>query len=90
MAQAPQVTFTRYDLPSAGFGIPTGPDGALWFTEARAYQIGRITTAGLIAESGTTSGSPGGIADGPDGTPWFTEYNPNLISRITTSGLVAE
>ena len=27
--------------------ITAGPDGALWFTEAAANKIGRITTAGL-------------------------------------------
>ena len=29
-------------------GITTGPDGALWFTEETANQIGRITTAGVV------------------------------------------
>jgi hypothetical protein len=30
--------------------IAAGPDGALWFTEFNANQIGRITPAGSITE----------------------------------------
>jgi virginiamycin B lyase len=89
MAQAPPVTFTRYGLPSAGFGIATGADGALWFTEYGAYKIGRITTEGLIAEY-WTSGAPYSIVAGPDGGLWFTENGPNGIGRISTDGTITQ
>jgi streptogramin lyase len=42
-------TITEFPTPTANSGptgITTGPDGALWFTEGGANQIGRITTAG--------------------------------------------
>src|SRR5204862_254936 len=53
--------------------IATGPDGNLWFTEARGNKIGRITTDGVITEFHVpTPGSfPVGIAAGPDGNLWF-------------------
>jgi streptogramin lyase len=41
---------TEFTIPTANSspaGIKAGPDGALWFTEAAANKIGRITTAGL-------------------------------------------
>ena len=41
------VIFTEYPITTAGSaptGITQGPDGALWFTEAAANKIGRITT----------------------------------------------
>ncbi len=37
---------TELPIPTANsspFGITTGPDGNLWFTESSAGQIGRIT-----------------------------------------------
>lgn len=80
MAQAPPATFARYRLPSPGFGIATGPDGALWFTAYSTQRIGRITTAGVIAEYGT-SRDPYSIVAGPDGALWFTEDRPSGIER---------
>jgi streptogramin lyase len=90
LAQSPQVSFTAYALPAAGFGIATGSDGALWFAEYTTYRIGRMTVAGAITEYGPTSGSPSGPLAGPDGALWFGEYNPNLIGRITTAGIITE
>jgi virginiamycin B lyase len=40
---APAQVFTEFPLPTSGsgpFGITTGPDGALWFTEGSASKIG--------------------------------------------------
>jgi streptogramin lyase len=51
--QALAVTFTEFPLSTAVSepeGIATGPDGALWFTEAGTNKIGRITAAGVITE----------------------------------------
>ena len=36
------------DGQSDAFGTTTGPDGALWFFEPTANQIGRVTAAGLV------------------------------------------
>jgi streptogramin lyase len=57
----------------------------MWFTEFNQSRIGRITTAGTIAEfyDGISGGSsPDGIALGPDGNLWFTEYNGNRIGIL--------
>ena len=55
--------------------ITSGPDGALWFTEQIASQIGRITTGGKLPYYKTPSAhaQPSGITTGPDKTLWFTE-----------------
>src|SRR5215467_8204965 len=57
-------------------GIVAGPDGNLWFTEARGNQIERITPDGKITEFAlpTANSSPGSITVGPDGNLWFTEF----------------
>ena len=43
-------TFTEYSLGGTHqpWDITSGPDGALWFTEAGSGEIGRITTAGVV------------------------------------------
>jgi virginiamycin B lyase len=74
-------------------GITAGPDGALWFTEYTAGNIGRITTAGAVTTYPvpTTSSAPSGITVGPDNALWFTEGDPaNKIGRITTAGQFTE
>src|SRR5258708_37196367 len=51
------------------WGITSGPDGALWFTERFADKIGRITTAGAVTEFPipTSPGGPALIVSGPSG-----------------------
>ena len=72
--------------------IAAGSDGALWFTEASANQIGRITTDGVVTEFfvPTPLCSPAGIAAGPDGNIWFTELDGKKIGRITLNGVFTE
>src|SRR5262245_19231454 len=89
---------TEYPVPTADSdlgGIVSGPDGALWFTEYAAHQIGRIATDGTVTEFPLPSGSAGpvDIASGLDGNLWFTESDgvANFrIGRITTVGTVTE
>ncbi len=88
---------TEYAIPTASsgpIGIVAGPDGALWFTEAGASKIGRITTAGVITEFPipTVGSHPVGITVGPplDGALWFVEQDGNKIGRITTAGAITE
>jgi virginiamycin B lyase len=90
-----QFVFSEYPIPTANPGpasIVTGSDGALWFTEYSANQIGRVTTAGAVTEYRvpTASAAPSGIAAGGDGALWFVESHANQIGRITTSGAVNE
>jgi streptogramin lyase len=74
---------------SAPVWIAAGPDGALWFTNYANDSIGRITTAGIVANhTGTGISSPEGITAGPDGALWFTNPGNNSIGRITTAGAV--
>ncbi len=92
-ASAAAQTFTEFPIPPPGGSpgpITTGPDGALWFTQANA--IGRITTAGAITEFTvpTAHSDPLGITAGPDGAEWFTESDGNKIGRITTAGAITE
>ncbi len=85
---------TEFSLPSNGHPrqITTGPDGALWFTDAGNNAIGRITTSGTITEFPvpTSNSLLEGITTGPDGNLWFTEGNGNQIGRITPAGQVTE
>ena len=77
-------------LSSAGpGGITAGPDGAMWFTESGAGQIGRIGPDGVITEYPVPrrEGSPGspfpyGIIPGPDGALWFHEQIAARLGRI--------
>jgi streptogramin lyase len=67
--------------------ITAGPDGALWFTEAGADQIGRITPVGAITEfalpsRGTMHAHPTGIVAGSDGAVWFTQPLRESLGRI--------
>jgi len=80
---------TTYSDPSIHVPteIATGPDGALWFTNAGSdpanNTIGRITTAGVVSSYGDPSISgPDGITAGPDGGMWFTNARNNTIGRI--------
>jgi hypothetical protein len=69
--------------------ITSGPDGALWFTNAGNNSIGRITTSGTVTNYTDPSiDDPYGITSGPDGALWFTNAGNNSIGRITTSGTV--
>jgi virginiamycin B lyase len=73
--------------------IVSGPDKALWFTEAGSGKIGRITTSGSVTNEypiPTASSHPEGITVGPDGAVWFAEYSGQKVGRITTAGAMVE
>jgi hypothetical protein len=89
------VITNEFPIPTPNSGpesITVGPDGALWFNEYTASQIGRITTAGVVTEFPipTTNNPPGPITAGPDGALWFIEGSTNQIGRITTAGVFTE
>ncbi|HEY0713467.1 MAG TPA: Virginiamycin B lyase, partial [Polyangia bacterium] len=73
-------------------GITTGPDGALWFTEAKANKVGRITLAGVITEYPLTTpaSNPVSIVSGHDGHLWFAQVLANKVGRISVAGVVTE
>ena len=68
------------------------PDGALWFTEPSANQIGRITLDGTITEyPHSDAGEPRRPADyGPDDAVWFAEIGGDRIGRMSLDGEVTE
>jgi len=75
--------------------IITGPDGALWFTEVNSvnndnsFNIGRLTTSGVLTQY-TYTGSLGmGITSGPDGALWFTDGSGS-VHRMDTAGNVTD
>ena len=57
---------TEYNTPTANsgpFGITSGPDGNVWFTESAGMKIGKITACGvpyLISSSSSSSSSSSG------------------------------
>lgn len=71
------------------WGITTGPDGALWFTENNIGKIGRVTPSGTFT-SFTVPGTgaiPQYITGGPDGNLWFTDNGQSSIDRVTPAGV---
>jgi len=75
-------------------GIKVGPDGALWFVETTAQQIGRISTGGVVTEfpleEGGIAEAQGFIAVGPDGALWFNMDDANQLGRITPTGEITQ
>lgn len=90
-------TITRFNVqtsptPTVPEAITAGPDGNMWFTDASANLVGRITPAGSTQRYFLPhpSSSPSGIATGPDGNLWFTESAGNRIGRISPTGIIDE
>ncbi len=76
--------------------IALGPDGALWFTDARGHSIDRVSTSGAVTRVTAPSiDAPSAIALGPDGALWFTDQSDGSagdagsIGRITPTGVVS-
>jgi streptogramin lyase len=89
------MSVTEFPIPDTTSarpeGITRGPDGNLWFTEAFADRIGRITPAGVVTQfSLPFLSQPAEITAGPDGNLWFTETNSSRIGRITPAGVITE
>jgi pseudomonalisin len=78
------TNYQCYPIP-----ITAGPDGALWFTEANGYKVGRITTAGAVSTFSPPAAPNvlGGIVSGPDGALWFVEIGQApRVGRVTPGG----
>lgn len=86
-----RVLFGGTGYPNDEGGLALGPDGDVWFTDARSH-VGKMTPAGVITEfaTPTNDSTPEGIVKGPDGNLWFTEFSANRIGKITTSGVITE
>jgi streptogramin lyase len=93
LAPGPLTSFSDPSI-DAPEGITTGPDGAVWFTNAQggtgSGSIGRISTAGVVTNFTDPSiNRPEGITEGTDGALWFTNEGSNTIGRISTAGVVS-
>jgi streptogramin lyase len=91
-ASASAATVQLFNVPSADSGlhhIVAGPDGALWFTERTAGNVGRITTAGQISEYPIPNNASGLQDTGPDqivasgGALWFLTDIGESVYRVT-------
>ncbi|HEY9084560.1 MAG TPA: hypothetical protein VIN40_01260 [Candidatus Tyrphobacter sp.] len=93
---APPGAATEYAIPTAGshpFGLITGPDGNMWFTEFSTDKVGDVTTSGTLTEVSTLPAGtePFGIAVGNDSRLWFAEESSsNEVAAITTLGTVTQ
>src|SRR5262249_32693910 len=73
---------TSVTAPGVGtFGVATGPDRSVWFTEDEPNKIGRITPAGTLVEYSipTADSGPAYLTNGPDGNLWFSEDFANQV-----------
>ncbi len=81
---------TEYGVPTASskpYGITTGPDGNLWFTEAVGNKVGKVTTSGSFTEYPLPGNAvPLDIVKGPAGNQavWFVENGTSQIGTINT------
>lgn len=80
-------TITEFAVPTPAptdlYSICLGPDGAIWFGEARTAKIGRIAPDGTITEF-STQGSPAyQMTAGPDGNLWIASGG---VGRLTPTG----
>ena len=87
---APAITTLPTD-GSAPVGVTVAYDGAAWFAEIGADQIGRIDRNGELTEYPLPEGSskPHAIAADPQGGCWFTLWGSNQIGFIAADGTVA-
>ncbi|MEO8954327.1 MAG: hypothetical protein ABI465_07125 [Ktedonobacteraceae bacterium] len=75
------------------WGITTGADHNVWFTDYDGNHIGKVSSNGTITlyNQGLSANSePNYITLGPDGNLWFTEYHGNRIGMITPAGVITE
>jgi streptogramin lyase len=91
----PSGTLKEFPIPtplSGPVGITAGPDGNLWFVEAKANKVGKITPSGAITEFPIPGADPqpADVTAGPDGNVWFVELRADTIGRITPSGVITE
>lgn len=90
-------TVTEYAIPTAKsgpVGIVTNIDGALWFCEANASKLGRLTTTGSFSEIATPTANASPqlltVTDDPNFPVWFTENALGSLGIVTYSGSILE
>jgi virginiamycin B lyase len=78
-------TVTEYPISATPYGIVSGSDNALWFTES-GPAVGRLTTGGALhAYANSAYGQA--IASGADGSlGYLAQISPEALGRVTTGG----
>jgi virginiamycin B lyase len=88
-------TDTFFPLKTASAGpesIAVGPNGALWFLETNANQVGEILTTATAGSNPvefpvtTANAGLGTIVSGSDNALWFTETTAAKLGRMLTTG----
>jgi virginiamycin B lyase len=85
----PSGAITRFSIPDASsypWGITTGRDGNLWFTESANNRLGRFDPRTLTFKPSlavpTSSSTPWGILSAPDKHIWFTERTGDQLAVV--------
>lgn len=73
------------DETTAAVDITVGRDGALWFTQPNANQIGRVASLAFNFLN-VPGGAPLGFAHGADDSIWYADAGGNRIGRIGPNG----
>ncbi len=105
-ARADVGAITEYPIPGLAtpYGIASGPDGNVWFTDSGnaggGSKVGHMTTGGVITASDVVSlpGTPNqnglatGIAPGPDGNLWLGHRGAvdKVPTTVTLSSQITE
>ncbi len=94
----PNPDISEYPIPTANavpYGITSGPDGALWFTESQTAAVARIPTdatpnsgAQITEYPSASLTTPQGIATGPDGNLWVANFGVASVATISPAGQV--
>ena len=91
-AASPAVTEYSIGSTTGPWGIATGADGNLWFTENDGIAVSSIKPDGTDYTSHSLSAdgfhSPVGATLGPDGNVWFGDYSHRLAGKVTTSAAI--
>jgi streptogramin lyase len=89
-------TLTLYrdpiSAPAFPLGLTVGRDGNLWFSQANANKVSRMTLAGVVTSfplpaAGGYS-TPGALTSGPDGNIWAADYF--YVARVGLDGSVIQ
>jgi RHS repeat-associated protein len=80
------IEYAALPAGSQPFGITSGPDGNVWFTDSGTGKLGKISTSGTVHEYAAENNTPVGITSGPDGNLWFVENALRHVSHMTPSG----
>ena len=89
------IKIEEFELPhidSGPYGITAGKDGALWFTQHKANQIGRMTVDGKVThiDRSYTQCRCAIYHSTTQGDVWFTENRANKIGKLTVTGEIIE